>query len=99
MSETITVTCPHCSSSLTIDAEAGVVVAHDPPPEHRERIDFDERLKQMEDDKRRAASRLEEAMRKEQSRERILEDRFRDLMDKAKDIDDTTPPIRDIDLD
>jgi hypothetical protein len=98
MSETIDVTCPHCGSSLKIDVSAGVVVAHEPPPERRDRIDFDTRLKQMEEEKRRAASRMDEAMRKEKSRDRILEDRFRELMDKAKD-DDGSRPIRDIDLD
>jgi uncharacterized Zn finger protein (UPF0148 family) len=99
MSETVSVTCPICGATLKIDTEAGVVVDHQAPPEHRDKIDFETRLKQMEEEKRRASDRLAEAMRKEKSRDRILEDKFRELMDKAKDIDDSTPPIRDIDLD
>jgi hypothetical protein len=98
MSTTITLTCPHCESTLVIDVDAAVVVEHKRPVTASEKVDFDARLKQMEDQKRRAASRLEEAMRAEKSKERILEDRFRKLMDDAKDDDGSPPPVRDIDL-
>jgi len=98
MSDTITVTCPHCSSSLIIDVEAGVVVEHTPPARPREKVDFNERLKQMEAEKARSADRLAEAMREEKDRDRLMEDKFRSLMEKAKD-DDGSRPVRDIDLD
>ena len=93
-----TVTCPHCDSSLVIDVEAGVVVDHTPPVRIHEKIDFNARLKQMEAEKARSADKLAEAMRQEKSKERLMEDKFRSLMEKAKD-DDGTPYIRDIDLD
>ena len=93
-----TVTCPHCDSSLVIDVEAGVVVDHTPPVRMHEKIDFNARLKQMEAEKARSADKLAEAMRQEKSKERLMEDKFRSLMEKAKD-DDGTPYIRDIDLD
>jgi hypothetical protein len=99
MSDSITVTCPHCSSELEIDVAAGVVVSHTPPVVHRDRTDFDARLKELEDEKKRAADRLEEAMRMEKSKERIMEDRFKKLMDDAKDMDPDERPLRDIDLD
>ena len=93
-----TVTCPHCDSSLVIDVEAGVVVDHTPPVRMHEKIDFNARLKQMEAEKARSADKLAEAMRQEKSKERLMDDKFRSLMEKAKD-DDGTPYIRDIDLD
>lgn len=99
MSEKVTVTCPHCGSNLTIDTAAGVVVEHAPPVVEREKVDFDARLKQMQDDKKRAADRMAEAMRMEKSRERISADRFRKLMDDARDAPDDGPPVKDIDLD
>ncbi len=99
MSAKITVTCPHCGSSLKIDSKAGVVVEHQPPVQVSEKVDFETRFKQMDDEKRRASDRMAEAMRREQSRGRIMEDKFRELMEKAKETDDTTPPLRDIDLD
>ena len=94
-----TVTCPHCDSSLVIDVEAGVVVDHTPPVQTRDKIDFNDRLKQMEDEKARSADRLAEAMRQEKSKNRLMEDKFRSLMEKAKDEDDGSRPLRDIDLD
>jgi hypothetical protein len=99
MSDPLKVTCPHCGSELTIDLEAGVVVGHSAPVEHRDKVDFDARLREMEDDKRRASDRMAEAMRKEQSKSRLLEDRFRKLMDDAKKTPDDGKRIRDIDLD
>lgn len=98
MSETITVTCPHCDSSLIIDTTAGVVVEHTTPVRPQEKIDFNARLKQMEEEKARSADRLAEAMREEKDKDRLMEDKFRSLMEKAKD-DDGSRPIRDIDLD
>jgi hypothetical protein len=99
MSESLKVTCPHCGSSLTIDVDAGVVVDHAPPAEHRDKVDFDVRLKEIEDEKRRASDRMAEAMRKEQSKSRLLEDRFRKLVDDARKTPDDGKRIRDIDLD
>ncbi len=99
MSRTVTLTCPHCQATLKVDAEAGVVVSHEAPREEREKVDFETRLRQIQEEKARAADRMAEAMRREQSRGRIMEDRFRELMDRARDEDDSTPPVRDIDLD
>jgi hypothetical protein len=99
MSRTVSITCPHCQAALKIDSEAGVVVSHEPPVETRERVDFDSRIKQMQEEKARAAERMDEAMRREQSRGRIMEDRFRELMEKAKGDGEPERPVRDIDLD
>ena len=99
MSDPVIICCPHCGSNLTVDVEAAVVVDHSPPVVHKEKTDFDERLKQIEDEKQRASDRMAEAMRKEQTQDRILEDRFRKLMDDAKKMPDPGKPIRDIDLD
>jgi hypothetical protein len=98
MSTTIVLSCPHCSSSLTVDVEAGVVVEHEPPARSSEKVDFDDRLQQMRAEQKRASDKMAEAMRKEKSRERIMEEQFRKLMDKAKKDDGSKPPPRDIDL-
>ncbi len=99
MADLITVTCPHCGSSLRIDPEAGVVVDHTRPVVHTNKTDFDTRLKEIEAEHQRASDRLAEAMRMEKSRDKINEDRFRKLVDEAKKTKDEKPPIRDIDLD
>ena len=99
MTEKLSITCPHCNSLIKIDKEAGVVVDHQPPVQHRDKIDFDARLQQIESEKARSADRMAEAMRKEQSKGRLMEDRFRELLDDAKKNDDGKRPIKDIDLD
>ena len=99
MSRKLSLTCPHCHSALVVDVDAGVVVSHAPPVRTAEKTDFETRLKQLESEKSRAAERMAEAMRKEQSRDRLLEDRFRELLDDAKSSKDEGKPVRDIDLD
>ncbi len=99
MSSTKNLTCPHCGSALTVDVEAGVVVHHEAPPEKKEKIDFDQRVDRIKADQERAADKMDEALRKEQDRERLLEDRFAELMKGAAEKDDGTRPLRDIDLD
>lgn len=99
MTEKLNVTCPHCRSALKIDTEAGVVVDHKPPARSTEKVDFNDRLKQLESEKNRAADVMAEAMRKEKSKDRLLGDRFRELLDDAKKNDDGSRPIKDIDLD
>lgn len=99
MSRKLSVTCPHCHSALKIDVEAETVVSHAPPERPSEKADFEARLKAIETEKSRASDRMAEAMRKEQSKDRLLEDRFRELLDDAKKRKDEGKPIRDIDLD
>ncbi len=100
MSDHVTVTCPHCGSTLDVDVHAGVVVRHAAPVVEGRKTDFDQRLRELEAEKCRAADRMAEALRAEQSKERLLEDRFRKLMEESKnDKDADKPHIRDIDLD
>ena len=99
MSSQVSVSCPHCNARLTIDVEAGVVVDHEVPVAAKDKVDFDTRLQQMQAEKARASDRMAEAMRREKSKDRIMADKFRKLMDDAKSKgDDGKPPIKDIDL-
>ena len=98
MSSTITVTCPLCHAELEIDVEAAVVTRHKAVERPHEAVDFDDRLQQIEREKARAADRMAEAMRAEQSKERLLADKFKKLMGEVSEDDDEEPPLRDIDL-
>jgi hypothetical protein len=95
----VSVTCPHCGSSLQVDTEAGVVVGHEPPVQPKREVDFNARLQQIEREKERAGDKMAEAMRREKDKDRLMEDRFSDLLDATKKKDDGKRPIRDIDLD
>jgi len=99
MSRKETITCPDCACALTIDLDAGVIVSHQPAVRETKKIDFDSKLAQIEQERSRASDRMEEAMRREQSKDRIMEDRFKQLMDDAKTKPITGKPLRDIDLD
>jgi hypothetical protein len=99
MTDKLNISCPHCGSTLKIDTEAGVVVSHEPPVRHREKVDFDDRLQQLGKDQERAADRMAEAMRRERDKSRLMDDRFHELFDDAKKKDDGKKPIKDIDLD
>jgi hypothetical protein len=99
MSEPVSITCPHCNAEIRIDTDAGVVIDHTAPVVYTEKTNFDTRLKELEEEKRRARDRMAEALRMEKSKEKIMEDRFQKLMEEARKSDDGRPPIRDIDLD
>ena len=99
MSDHVKLKCPHCNSMLTVDTAAGVIVSHEPPVQKKDKIDFDKRLQQIESEKDRSADIMAEAMRKEKDKERLMEDRFKELFDETKKKDDGSKPIRDIDLD
>jgi hypothetical protein len=99
MTSKLKIECPHCGSTIHVDKEAEIVVSHEPPVRIREKADFEERLQQLGRDKTRAADRMEEAMRREKDKSRLMDDRFRELFDDAKKKDDGKKPIKDIDLD
>jgi hypothetical protein len=99
MTDKLNISCPHCGSTLKIDIEAGVVVSHEPPVHHKDKVNFDDRLQQIGKDQERAADRMAEAMRRERDKSRLMDDRFHELFDDAKKQDDGKKPIKDIDLD
>jgi predicted nuclease with TOPRIM domain len=99
MSDKLNVECPHCGTKIQVDKDAEVVVSHEPPVHLHQKADFDERLQQLGREKARAADRMEEAMRREKDKGRLMEDRFKELFDETKKKDDGSKPIRDIDLD
>jgi hypothetical protein len=99
MAEKLDIECPHCGSKIRVDKKAEVVVSHEPPVQHREKVDLDDRLEQLGRDRARAADRMAEAMRREKDKDRLMDDRFRELFDEAKEKDDGKKPIKDIDLD
>ena len=98
MARQVRIHCPHCQASLLVDLDAGVVLSHEPPPKTEAKIDFDARLEQLRAEKERSADKMAEALRKEKEKERLMADRFSELMKKASD-DDAQPVLRDIDLD
>ena len=98
MKDKLGIECPHCGTKIQVDTEAEVVVSHEPPVHLHEKVGFDERLQQLNQDKVRAADRMEEAMRREKDKSRLMDDRFQELFEETKKKDDGSKPIKDIDL-
>jgi predicted glycoside hydrolase/deacetylase ChbG (UPF0249 family) len=99
VSRTVSITCPHCEAVLEVDLTAGVVVRHHPPQASKPSHDLEARLKALEEEKARAADRMAEAFRAEEARERVMEDRFKKLLEEAKERPGEDRPLKDIDLD
>ena len=92
----VSVECPHCGAKLTVDAELGAVLSHEPPP--RQSYDFDEQLKGLSDAERKRAELFRQQMAAEKDRSKLLDRKFQESFEKAKD-EPITKPIRPIDLD
>lgn len=92
------VTCPHCQAMLELDDDSQVVVNHKPPEKPKNTTTLDDRLKALAQEKHDARSKLDEAMRSEKAGAAIREEKFRKLLEVAKD-EPIEKPIREIDLD
>jgi hypothetical protein len=92
------VTCPHCQAMLELDGDQQVVVNHKAPEKPRNTTSLDDRLKALSQEKNDARARLDEAMRSEKAGASIREEKFRKLLEVAKD-EPIEKPIREIDLD
>lgn len=90
----LTVKCPCCKATLTIDGKTGLVLGSQ---EHRENYSFDEALLKEESKKDKTDELFARAMEAEEKRSGELEDKFKSIMESKDELDD--PPIRDIDLD
>ena len=83
---------------MTIDGAARVVTGHEVPPTQGEKASFDARLKTLDEEKRIAEEKFQESIRAEKSKKDVLEKKFQDLFQKAKE-GPVGPVQRDIDLD
>ncbi len=90
----ITIKCPCCNASLTIDAKTGLVLNS---KEHKKNFSFDEALKSVEEKQDRTDELFADAMKAEENRAGELEDKFQSIMESRDELDE--PPPRPIDLD
>jgi hypothetical protein len=96
--QAFSVTCPCCGALLTVDGAARVVTGHEVAQSPGEKASFDARLKTLDEEKRIAEEKFQESIRAEKSKKDVLEKKFQDLFQKAKE-GPVGPVQRDIDLD
>lgn len=94
------VRCPDCGSDLVIDRETGEVLFHKaakaPAAGGR---DLDSLFADLEASKERAGEVFEREVAAYKDRDRLLEEKFKEAVEKAKDAPDEEPPPRPWELD
>jgi hypothetical protein len=93
------VACHCCQAILKIDPETSAVIAHTVPEKPKLIEDLAAEVEKLKG----AGARREEIFQKqfaaEKSHGKVLEKKFDELFKRAKENPDTTPPVRDFDLD
>jgi predicted aspartyl protease len=89
-------TCPHCGAKLTIDAQLGAVLEHEPPPKKSD-FSFEQQLKGLSEAERKREELFRQQMEAAKDRSQLLERKFEESLKKRKD-EPATKPLRDFDL-
>jgi predicted amidophosphoribosyltransferase len=95
---TLEITCPHCGARLSVDAELGKVLHHQPPPKPAHAPDLDRAAKLLQQEKERREALFKQSVDDQKVSSEVLERKFAESLKKAKD-EPVTRPLRDLDLD
>lgn len=93
-----TVTCPHCHAQIEIDDSTQVVASSRPVEKPKSSGSLEDRLEALARERESARDKMAEAFRAEQAGSELREERFKKLLQEAKD-SPVEKPVRDIDLD
>jgi hypothetical protein len=92
--------CPGCRDEVLVDSESGAVLSHRPRKRAKGGGKSIEELLEVEKSRQDAAEdRFAAAFREEKDKENILEKRFQEALERAKEDPDKKPPLRDVDID
>jgi hypothetical protein len=91
------VTCPCCQAKLTIDAELGVVLAHEAPPRKRTAENLGSVFDSLSQQSAQREARFKEQLQAEHQKGKVLDRKFQEGLKRAKDSPD--PPPRPFDYD
>ncbi len=92
------VTCPCCGARLSVDAELGKVLHHDPPPKQDKGRDLDRAAELLKQEAERREALFKQSAADEKIKSTLLERKFEEALKKGKD-EPAGPILRDIDLD
>lgn len=91
------VLCPCCNARLKVDADLKAVVAHEAPKTPRKFSSVDDALGALKGQDEEREKKFAASIEAEKSKKDVLNRKFQELFEKTKD--DTSKPVRDIDLD
>jgi len=89
--------CPCCGARLKVDTELKAVIDHEPPKTPRKFGSVDDAIGALKTHDAEREKKFTASVEAEKSKKDVLNRKFEELFQKAKD--DTSKPIRDIDLD
>jgi len=96
----LTIRCPDCDAHLVIDAATGEILAHRAAKQPLAGgKDFETLLEDLDRDKDQAEEVFAQEMAAMKDRDRLLEEKFKQAMERAKEESDDAPPPRPFDLD
>ncbi len=96
----LTVSCPECSATLVVDAVTGVVLSHRQAKKPiADGKDFEALLEDLDRNKVEAEEVFEREMAAQKDRDRLLAEKFRQALERAKEEPDDEPPPRPFDFD
>jgi hypothetical protein len=92
--------CPDCGSDLVIDRATGEVLSHQAPKKPLAGgKDFDSLFADLDASKERADELFDREVTAYKDRDRLLEEKFKQALEKAKESPDEKPPPRPWELD
>ena len=95
---TIKITCPCCSATLTVDASLPAVLDHKLPPKPQLIAQLKDAVQLVKDEATRRDEKYQQIAEAEKNKSKVLEAKFQELLKKAKE-EPITKPLKDIDLD
>ncbi|MFN2441205.1 MAG: 2-nitropropane dioxygenase [Thermoanaerobaculia bacterium] len=96
MSENIEILCPDCDSTIVIDRDTGQILWHK-AKEKSQKHNFDSMLSELKSQKDEMAKKFDREMESQKDRARLLEEKFKQAMQRA---DKSDKPMKNpLDLD
>jgi uncharacterized Zn finger protein (UPF0148 family) len=96
MAKNFEVTCPCCEATIVVDRINGEVLLHK-PKETKTAASLETMVSNLETQKNEAARRFDRQMESQKDRARILEEKFREALERAEKSD--KPHVNPMDLD
>jgi hypothetical protein len=97
-SSTITITCPCCDATLTVDPSLSAVLDHKLPPKPQVTVQLKDAVNFVKGEATRRDEQYQKIAEAEKNKSKVLEAKFQELFKKAKE-EPITKPLKDIDLD
>jgi hypothetical protein len=98
-SDLIDVECPCCEAKLRIDPATQAVISHVEKERPRVVEDLTAAVHKLKGESARRDQLFDKQVAEQKTHQQVLDRKFEELLQQAKDAPDLTPPTKDIDLD